>query len=133
MKTPICDFVREYNNSGASRLHMPGHKGKGRLGFEDMDITEIVGADSLYEASGIIRESEQNASKLFGCETFYSTEGSSQCIRAMVYLVSLLAASKGERPVILAARNCHKSFISAAALLDVDVEWIESCGGYLSY
>ncbi len=132
MKTPICDFVREYNNSGASRLHMPGHKGKGRLGFEDMDITEIVGADSLYEASGIIRESEQNASKLFGCETFYSTEGSSQCIRAMVYLVSLLAASKGERPVILAARNCHKSFISAAALLDVDVEWIESCGGYLS-
>lgn len=111
---------------------MPGHKGKRLLGFEDFDITEIVGADSLYEASGIIRESEKNASELFGCETYYSTEGSSQCIRAMIYLVSLSAAKNGERALILAARNCHKSFISAAALLDADIEWIESHGDYLS-
>ena len=95
MKTPICDFVEKYKKSGAVRLHMPGHKGNDLLGVEDMDITEIVGADSLYDASGIILESEQNASRLFGFKTYYSTEGSSQCIRAMAYLVSLFAADKG--------------------------------------
>ena len=47
MRTPICDFVKKYKESGASRLHMPGHKGANLLGFEDRDITEIVGADSL--------------------------------------------------------------------------------------
>ena len=132
MKTPICDFVKEYKNSGATRLHMPGHKGKKLLGFEDMDITEIVGADSLYEVSGIIRESEQNASKLFGCKMFYSTEGSSQCIRAMMYLILLVAAESQEKARILAVRNCHKTFVSACALLDIDVEWIDAQGGYLS-
>ncbi len=125
MRTPICDFVKKYKESGASRLHMPGHKGANLLGFEDRDITEIVGADSLYDAEGIIRESEQNASELFGCTTFYSTEGSSQCIRAMMYLVCLYAAERGENPCVWAARNCHKTFISAAALLDLDVEWLE--------
>ena len=78
METPICDFVRDYVNSEAMRLHMPGHKGKNFLGMEALDITEIDGADSLYEASGIIRKSEEIASRLFGCPTFYSTEGSSQ-------------------------------------------------------
>ena len=29
MSTPICDFVRDYCNSVAIRLHMPGHKGFG--------------------------------------------------------------------------------------------------------
>ena len=73
MNTPICDFVDSYRKSGALRLHMPGHKGKDFLGYESSDITEIKGADSLYEAEGIIAESEQNASDLFGCPTYYST------------------------------------------------------------
>ena len=33
MDTPICDFVRTYAQSGALRLHMPGHKGEGPLGL----------------------------------------------------------------------------------------------------
>ena len=45
---------------------MPGHKGKTFLGCEAYDITEIKGADALYEADGIIAESEENASALFG-------------------------------------------------------------------
>ena len=126
MKTPICDFVKKYNEVSNVRLHMPGHKGIDRLGMESLDITEIVGADSLYEASGIIYESERHASELFGCDTYYSTEGSSHCIRAMMYLVSLYVNENGEKPYILAARNCHKTFVSAAAMLDIDVEWIYS-------
>ena len=69
MDTPICDFVRRYARSGALRLHMPGHKGEGPLGLEALDITEIPGADSLYEADGVIAQSEKNASALFGAPT----------------------------------------------------------------
>ena len=124
METPICDFVRKYAESEEIRLHMPGHKGKNLLGLEALDITEIDGADSLYEADGIIRQSEENASELFDCPTFYSTEGSSQCIRAMLYLAMLYGKSRGKRPLIAAARNVHKTFLSAAALLDLDVLWL---------
>ena len=134
MNTPICDFVRAYAESKAARLHMPGHKGVGPLGVEQLDITEINGADSLYEASGIIRESEKNASELFGCETLYSTEGSSLCIRAMLYLAVLHGRSTGRKPLIAAGRNAHKTFLSAAALLDLDVRWLQSSenASYLS-
>lgn len=113
---------------------MPGHKGRGGLGIEQFDITEIGGADSLYEASGIIAESEENASALFGCPTYYSTEGSSQCIRAMVYLACINRKNKRRRPLILAGRNAHKTFITAAAMLDCDVEWLcpEKDESYLS-
>ena len=107
---------------------MPGHKGVGPLGCEQLDITEISGADSLYEADGIIAQSERNASALFGCPTFYSTEGSSQCIRAMLYL-----ATRRNRKIV-ACRNVHKTFLSAAALLDLEVDWLypEDRTAYLS-
>ena len=123
--TPIADFVRDYAASDTSRLHMPGHKGRGPLGCEGLDITEIAGADELYEAEGIIAQSEANTARLFGSAgSWYGTEGSSQCIRAMVFL-ALQAAPKGQgRPVLLAARNAHKALLYAAALLDIDVEWL---------
>ena len=125
MNTPIVDFVRSYADRAPLRLHMPGHKGVLLTGCEPNDITEVAGADSLYEAEGIIRESEENASLLFGCPTYYSTEGSSQCIRAMLYLVMLHAKEQGvDRPRILAGRNAHKTFLSAVGLLDLDVEWL---------
>ncbi len=130
MKTPIYDFVRGYASSGAARMHMPGHKGVGSLG-EAYDITEISGADSLYEADGIIRESEGYASELFGAHTFYSTEGSSLSIRAMLYLTCLYARERGERPFILVGRNAHRAFISAAALLDFELGWLRGDGSYL--
>ncbi|MEE0967831.1 MAG: aminotransferase class V-fold PLP-dependent enzyme [Clostridia bacterium] len=124
MNTPICDFVNRYAESGVVRLHMPGHKGASILGFEKYDITEIEGADSLYEARGIIAESEKNASELFGCYTYYSTEGSSLAIRAMLCLAARLAAKEGRECFIAAGRNAHKVFMSSAALLDIKVEWI---------
>ena len=105
---------------------MPGHKGASLLGFENLDITEISGADSLYEASGIIAESEKNASSLFGCDTYYSTEGSSHCIRVMLYLAMLYAKSKGKRACVASPRNAHKAFLSAAAMLDFDITWLSS-------
>ena len=124
MDSPIADFLRAYAASDTARFHMPGHKGRGPLGCEALDITEIQGADSLYEAEGIIAQSEKNAAALFGTgRTLYSTEGSSQCIRAMLHL-ALQNRPKGAAPVILAARNVHKAFVYAAALLDFTPVWL---------
>ena len=124
MDTPIYDFLRKYDADGITRFHMPGHKGQPFLGCEPLDITEVHGADALYEAGGIIAESEKNATALFGSRrTLYSTEGSSQCIRAMLYL-ALTCRPAGAVPVIVAARNVHKAFVYAAALLDFEVVWL---------
>ena len=143
MQTPIADFVKEYANKQSSRFHMPGHKGQAFLGCEAFDITEIAGADALYEAQGIIAESEHNAAELFGtAKTVYSTEGSSQCIRAMMHMAvgywkERRVQTKGirdnncaesflhePRPYVIASRNVHKSFLYAAALVDFDVVWL---------
>ncbi len=125
MKTPICDFVNEYINSDSARLHMPGHKGQPLLGFEAYDITEFDGADVLYHAEGIIAKSQQNATDLFGsAKTVYSTEGASLAIRGMMLLLKQYALANGQTPLVLAGRNAHKTFVTAAALLDVDVIWL---------
>lgn len=134
MPAPVCEFVEKYAAKGALRLHMPGHKGRNFTGAEERDITEIPGADVLYGANGVILESERRAAEIFGSgRTIYSCEGSSLCIRAMIYLAVLYArerekgtggAGGGKRAEIWAARNAHKAFFGAAALTGADVEYI---------
>lgn len=124
MKTPIFDFVKNYAGSDVSRFHMPGHKGVPYLGCERLDITEVEGADVLSSAEGIIAESERCASELFGAAaSFYSTEGSTLCIKAMVAMAAGLARD-GKKPRILAARNAHKAFIYACGIIDAEVDWL---------
>ncbi|WP_419020994.1 aminotransferase class I/II-fold pyridoxal phosphate-dependent enzyme [Holdemanella sp.] len=132
MKTPIVSFLKSYQEKSPVRMHMPGHKGAGILGFEGMDLTEIYGADELFAAEGIIKESEQNASSLFGCPTYYSTQGSTLCIQTMCTILCQDAKSKGKTPKILAGRNAHRSFIHVAALLDFEIEWLYGNSDYLS-
>ena len=125
MNTPICDFIRRYQAQDITRMHMPGHKGVPLTGNEAADITEITGADELYHSRGIIRQSEENAAALFGAaRTVYSAEGSSLCIRAMLYLASLRAAELGLPRRLLAGRNAHKTLITAAAMMDLEADWI---------
>lgn len=131
MDTPIYDFAHRYAAANPVRCHTPGHKGCSPLSGElqssmPLDITEIAGADSLYAANGIIAQSEANATALFGTgATFYSTEGSSQCIRAMLFLARMRTnTGQAQRPVIVAGRNAHSAFLQAAALLDFDIVWL---------
>ena len=123
MDTPIYDFLRKYSGTDTLRCHMPGHKGRGvtkdMQRLCELDITEIAGADSLFEADGIIRKSEKNMARLYGTAgTFYSAGGSTLCIQAM------LAAMKSEGRTVVAVRNVHRAFLNAAALLDLDIEWV---------
>ncbi len=125
MDTPIIDYVNDYIKSGTTRFHMPGHKGVPFLGFEAFDITEIGGADDLSCPDGIIKQSEENASRLFGTKaTLYSAGGSSQSINAMLHLAYINRKNADAMPVVLAARNAHKAFIFAAAKMGFDVEWL---------
>ena len=88
MNAPVNKFVREYAKSGIARFHMPGHKGQKFHGLEPWDITEIKGADYLFEAEGIIAQSEAKMAEAYGSRrTFYSAEGSSLCIKAMLGIV----------------------------------------------
>lgn len=135
MKTPIYNFCRDYAIGGSLRMHMPGHKGKRFIhplsSVFPLDITEIRGADSLFEAEGIISESESNAASLFKtAKTLYSTGGSTLCIQAM------LALAVKPSGVVLAARNAHIAFHNACALLDLEPRWIygeQGGGSVISY
>lgn len=124
MNTPIYDFVNSYAKSGTVRAHMPGHKGRSpaECGFGSAfpyDITEINGADSLYEASGVIAESEKNAASLFGtAATFYSAGGSTLCIQAM------LTAVCGKSQAFICGRNAHRSVMNSCVLLDLEPCWL---------
>lgn len=123
METPIYNFLIEYSKKNFLRAHMPGHKGISPvpelMNLYSFDITEISGADSLFEADGIIRKSEQNASLLFGTEeTVYSCGGSTLCIQAMLYLM------KQENRRVIAGRTVHKAFLNACILLGIEVTWI---------
>lgn len=132
MKTPVSDFIERYAKSDFSRFHMPGHKGKGPVGIEKYDITEINGADVLSTADGIIEESESNLTALYESgKSFYITEGSTTAICAMLTMVK---KPEKEKTYILAARNVHKAFVHASALLDMEVDWLmpKESGGVLS-
>lgn len=124
MKTPIVDFVREYARQGWSRFHMPGHKGRSFLGIEARDITEITGADVLSDATGIIEKSEEIASSIFSsAHSYYVTQGSTTAICAMLAMLP-------SKSTVLAARNVHRSFVHACALLDLNVKWLMPQGAF---
>ncbi len=112
----------EYNRKGMSSFHTPGHKGV-RLFDEDvwgLDLTEIPGADSLYEARGVLLESEKRAAGLFGSvRTLISAGGNTLCIQAMLRLAAL------DGRLILSGRNVHRSAVSAMALLDIQPCWVD--------
>ncbi len=113
MNTPIHDFLTQYSQSGIVRAHMPGHKGR----ENPLDITEIKGADSLFEADGIIAESERIAASIFGSrETIYSCGGSTLCIQAMLTPFAGGTAAAG--------RNAHRAFIYACIMLGINIKWI---------
>ena len=125
MDTPIVDFVKNYAQSSKARFHMPGHKGVSIFCCEQLDITEISGADELYVPQGIILSSERNAASLFGTSlTAYSAGGSTQSIQAMLFAAYRRADKTAVKPFVLAGRNAHKAFIYAAAKLGFDVVWL---------
>lgn len=107
-------------------------QGRGPLGCEALDITEIDGADDLFHPEGIIARSRGERGAVFGAHTLYAAGGSTLCIQTMVQLLAVYARSRGQRPLLLAGRS-HKAFVNAAALLDVPVRWLCPAEGEAYY
>ncbi len=122
---PLTDFLENYCREGKIRAHMPGHKGIG--GTHPMpladahawDITEIAGADSLFEADGILKAAEQRTARVYGSGSCcWSAGGSTLCIQAM------LARMRAEGRIVVAARTVHRAFLNACILLGLEVRWV---------
>ena len=110
-------------------FHMPGHKGSDiyrRYGFQrfldsfmDCDITEIPGADNLFQTEGIIKETADKYSELYQVRKSYLLiNGTSGGI-----IASLLAAVPPGKKLIM-ARNCHKSVFNALSLGNISPVYV---------
>lgn len=122
--TPILDFLIEHAKKKPISFHMPGHKGSAiykRLGFQeflenmmDCDITEIIGADNLFQTEGILKETQEIYADLYDAKKSYLLiNGTSGGIIAAI----LASVPKGKK--LIMARNCHKSVFNALTLTDV--------------
>jgi len=121
MDTPLYNRLIEHNSLGRSSFHTPGHKCSGFFDNKllELDFTELPDTDALYEADGVIRQTEENAAKLFGCaRSLISAGGCSLAIMAMLKI----ASKKGKKMII--SRNAHRSAINAVALLGIEPVWI---------
>ena len=124
MKEELWKKLKEYGEGDALPMHMPGHKRRGGFDYLDalspsLDVTEIDCFDDLNHPRGILRESEEAASALWGCrETVYSVNGSTSCVLAAVRAI----CPPGSR--IVMARNCHRSVYHAAELCSLDSVYV---------
>lgn len=120
-KTPITGFLIENADVGYVSFHMPGHKGAElyrEFGYGeflekmmDCDITEVIGADNLFKAEGIIKEVRESYAKLYGVrDSYLLVNGTSGGLIAAI----LSAVPRGGR--IIMARNSHKSIFNALRL-----------------
>jgi arginine decarboxylase len=130
MDTSIIDKLKEIVDTNLISFHMPGHKlGKvyDKLGYSDilkniykMDTTEIDGTDNLHSPDGIIKKSQERASKVFKSEyTYYLVNGSTCGIQGAI-MASCLPKDK-----IIVNRDCHQSVISSCILGDIEPVYIK--------
>lgn len=121
----MIDFLLEHAAKNPISYHMPGHKGSEifkRFGYKnvldsfvDMDVTEIPGADNLFQAEGIIKELQERYAKLYDVKRSYlQINGTSGGLIAAI-LATVPAGGK-----LIMARNSHKSIFNALTLGNIE-------------
>lgn len=117
----IYDFMNSYLGKDTVSFHMPGHKGSHfyrRFGYHDFldrimdyDITEIAGADNLFQPESIIQGVQDHYTELYDCKKSYilinGTSGGN---------IAAILASVNKGKQLIMARNCHKSVFNALTL-----------------
>lgn len=120
MKTPVMDALKELVKEDSISFHFPGHKGRyTNIDWKSLmpmiDTTETRGMDNLLEPTGIIRDSQIEASKVFKSKyTIYGVNGST----GSNYIALSAVTNKGDK--ILVQRNCHKSIYNSMILNDLE-------------
>lgn len=123
MKTPLYSKLIEYSQSKLA-FHMPGHKfgsvaGLDQINMAQLDNTEAIGMDNLYEADGIIKDAMNLMADFYGSrESIFLTNGATTGI-----LASILATCK-EGDQLIVARNAHHSVWSALILAGISPIYI---------
>lgn len=117
----LYDKLNSYKQSGVYPFHMPGHK---RVSYMtenpySYDITEIDGFDNLHHAKGVLRESMDMASELYGTKRTYYLVNGSTC--GLLAAISSCVKQGGK---ILMARNCHKAVYNAVYLRRLDAKYV---------
>ena len=117
----IYEHLKKYRDQGLSSFHTPGHKCSGFFPQDllSLDLTALPDTDALYEANGIILDTEKQLARLFGAErTLISAGGCTLAIQTMLRI----ASKRGGK--ILFARSLHRSAVNTAALLGIVPVWI---------
>lgn len=122
---PINHFLNQNIKKNPVSFHMPGHK-YGRFNNvlkkhynNHYDITEISGADNIKNPKGIIKDSIEKISEIYGSkQAFYLTNGSTSGIHAILRYASL----SGKK--LLLSRDCHISAVNGAILFGVKIVFI---------
>lgn len=116
-KKGVTQFLLSHAEKKPVSFHMPGHKGAAIYRehgygqfldqFVDCDITEIPGADNLYQAEDIIADTMAKYRSLYGVrESYLLINGSSAGLVASI----LTCVPRGGK--LIMARNCHKSIFN---------------------
>ena len=117
----VAEFLIRHADRQTVSFHMPGHKGAQlyrRFGygefldrFFDCDITEIPGADNLFQPESIIAETMGKYRGLYDAKASYLLiNGTSGGLIASI----LTAVAPGKK--LIMARNCHKAVFNALML-----------------
>ncbi len=124
---PLVKALLKFADSGRESWHMPGHRGgqdlpkwlKKNLAF--FDVTELPQTDDINHAAGPAREAMILAASAFNAGlTRFITSGSTAALQI------LLALCLGRGGRLLIPRFVHQSIIHAAAILDLELCWIDS-------
>lgn len=121
MTAPLYSQLLKHRQLDYSPFHTPGHKSAEFFpeNLLQLDFTELPDTDALYEADGVILETEKNLAGLFGTKgSFISSGGCTLAIQSMLKI----ACCFGKK--ILFARNIHRSAVNAAALLGIEPVWV---------
>lgn len=121
----MIEFLLDHASKNPISYHMPGHKGSAifkKYGYEDvlskfvdMDVTEIPGADNLFQPEGIIKELQERYAKLYDVDRSYlQINGTSGGLIAAI-LATVPAGGK-----LIMARNSHKSIFNALTLGNIE-------------
>lgn len=125
----ITSFLLQHQNCKPISFHMPGHKGSKiyrKFGYEqfldnimDCDITEIEGADNLFQAESIIKETMNKYKELYDVRKSYLLVNGTSC-----GLISAIMSSVKPKGKLIMARNCHKSVFNALSLGNISPVYV---------
>ncbi|HJJ37448.1 aminotransferase class I/II-fold pyridoxal phosphate-dependent enzyme [Methanocorpusculum bavaricum] len=120
----IISFLTEHADKKTVSFHMPGHKGSAvyrRFGYGDFlkkmmdcDITEIPGADNLFQTEGILKAAQEKYARLYGVQRSYLLINGTSC---GVIAAVMASVPKGKK--LIMARNSHKAIFNALVLADI--------------